>query len=39
MMLCPDMGVGIITMGNYEAGDAFYSPDTAVDVMGMLINQ
>jgi CubicO group peptidase (beta-lactamase class C family) len=39
MMLCPDMAVGIIAMGNGVAGGAFYSPDTAVDVMGLLMQE
>ena len=38
MMLCPDMGVGVIAMGNGVAGGAFYSPDAATDVLGMVMD-
>ena len=39
MMLCPDMGVGVVAMGNGVAGGAFYSPEAATDVLGMVIDQ
>ena len=39
MMLCPEEGVGVIAMGNGQAGGDFFAPTTAVDVMGMLLAQ
>ena len=38
LMLAPEDNIGVIVMGNRDAGEDFYTLDTATDIMGMLLD-